>query len=72
MLVRRVRIQTQTLKQEEKNEQTNNMPHTCTQRTGHTVKPVKRGHSWYKPKVSLIERFPHSGVQCALRTPVWD
>jgi hypothetical protein len=37
-----------------------------------TVKPVKLGQSWDKPKVSLIERCPHFTGQLALRTAVWD
>jgi hypothetical protein len=38
----------------------------------YTVKPVKWGHPWDEPKVSLIERCPHFTGQLALRTVVWD
>jgi hypothetical protein len=37
-----------------------------------TVKPVKQGHPWDVPKVSLIERCSHFTGQFALRTAVWD
>jgi hypothetical protein len=36
------------------------------------VKPVKYGHPWDKPKVSLIKRCPHFTGQFALKTEVWD
>jgi hypothetical protein len=37
-----------------------------------TVKPVKQGHPWDEPQVSLIERCPHFTGQLALRTAFWN
>jgi hypothetical protein len=52
---------------------TRNIACTCsTTEQIHTVKPVKYGHPWDEPEVSLIQRCPHFKGQFALRTAVWD